>query len=137
MIQISNNVAIPESEVELVPIRAQGAGGQKVNKTSSAIHLRFDIQASSLPDYYKHKLGNLRDRRITADGIVIIKAQQYRTQEQNRDDAIERLIELCKSAVVVRKSRRPTRPTKNSNRRRLDSKNKHGKLKESRRKLDY
>ncbi len=137
MIQISNNVAIPESEVELVPIRAQGAGGQKVNKTSSAIHLRFDIQASSLPDYYKHKLSNLRDRRITADGIVIIKAQQYRTQEQNRDDAIERLIALCKSAVVVRKSRRPTRPTKNSNRRRLDSKNKHGKLKESRRKLDY
>lgn len=137
MIQISNTVSIPDSEIELSPIRAQGSGGQKVNKTSSAIHLRFDISASSLPDHYKTGLQKLKDRRITAEGIVIIKAQQYRTQEQNREDAIARLVELCKSAVVVRKSRRPTRPSKNSTKRRLDSKTKHSKLKESRRKLDY
>ena len=137
MIHISNTVSIAESEVELQPIRAQGSGGQKVNKTSSAIHLRFDIKASSLPDHYKRALGNHRDHRMTAEGVIIIKAQQYRTQEQNRADAIDRLVELIKSAIVVRKSRRPTRPSKGSTKRRLDSKNKHGKLKESRRKLDY
>ncbi len=137
MIQISNTVSIAESEIDLQPIRAQGSGGQKVNKTSSAIHLRFDISASSLPDHYKRALIGLRDHRITAEGIVIIKAQQYRTQEQNRADAIDRLVELIKSATVVRKSRRPTKPSRGSTKRRLDSKNKHGKLKESRRKLDY
>ncbi len=137
MIQISNTVSIAESEIDLQPIRAQGSGGQKVNKTSSAIHLRFDISASSLPDHYKRALIGRRDHRITAEGIVIIKAQQYRTQEQNRADAIDRLVELIKSATVVRKSRRPTKPSRGSTKRRLDSKNKHGKLKESRRKLDY
>jgi len=136
MIQISNNIAIAESEIELVPIRAQGSGGQKVNKTSSAIHLRFSIHASSLPDNYKAALSNLRDRRITADGVIVIKAQQYRTQEQNRADAIERLIELCRSAVVVRKSRRPTRPGKGVVKRRIDEKTRRGKVKADRRKPD-
>ena len=137
MIQISNTVAIAESEIELLPIRAQGAGGQKVNKTSSAIHLRFDINASSLPDHYKQALGRLRDQRITADGMVVIKAQQYRTQEQNREDAIARLIDLLKSAVVVRKARRPTRPSKGSVKRRMDSKTRRGKIKADRRKPDF
>ncbi|MEM7258412.1 MAG: alternative ribosome rescue aminoacyl-tRNA hydrolase ArfB [Pseudomonadota bacterium] len=137
MIQISNTVAIAESEIELLPIRAQGAGGQKVNKTSSAIHLRFDINASSPPDHYKQTLGRQRDQRITADGMVVIKAQQYRTQEQNREDAIARLIDLLKSAVVVRKARRPTRPSKGSVKRRMDSKTRRGKIKADRRKPDF
>lgn len=137
MIQISNTVSIAESEVELLPIRARGAGGQKVNKTSSAIHLRFDINASSLPDYFKRGLGRLHDQRISADGIVVIKAQQYRTQEQNRVDAIVRLVALCESAVVVRKARRTTKPGKGVVKRRVDSKTRRGKIKADRRKPDY
>ncbi len=137
MIQISNTVAIAESEVDFVPIRAQGSGGQKVNKTSSAIHLRFDIDASSLPDHYKNALRQLSDRRISTEGIIVIKAQQYRTLEKNREDAIARLIELCKGAVVVRKARRPTRPSKGSVKRRVDTKTRRGKIKADRRKPDF
>lgn len=137
MLSISSHVSIPFAEIELQAIRAQGAGGQNVNKVSSAIHLRFDIQASSLPDFYKQALLTLKDRRVSKDGIIVIKAQQYRTQEKNRDDALQRLQLLVKSAGVTQKKRRPTRPTKGSQVRRMDSKNKRGKLKTLRGKVDH
>jgi len=123
-IKISNTVNLDENEVDISAIRASGSGGQKVNKVSAAIHLRFDIDASSLPEFYKEKLLKLKDKRITKDGIVVIKSQQHRSQEQNRDEALERLVELIKSVNVVQKRRVPTKPTKGSVGRRLDSKKK-------------
>ena len=123
-LKISNTVTLDENEVDISAIRASGSGGQKVNKVSAAIHLRFDIDASSLPKFYKEKLLSLKDKRINKDGIVVIKSQQYRSQEQNRDEALERLVELIKSVNVVQKKRVPTKPTKGSVGRRLDSKKK-------------
>lgn len=136
MLSISNNVSLEESEMTFEAIRAQGSGGQKVNKTSVAIHLRFDIAASSLPDFYKEKLLALKDKRITKEGIIVIKSQQHRSQEQNRSEALDRLVELIKSVNVVQKKRVPTKPTKGSVNRRLTSKKKHAGKKRLRGKVD-
>ncbi len=129
MIKISGSVAIPAREIEISAIRAQGAGGQNVNKVSSAIHLRFDIGASTLPDAYKQRLLGLHDQRITKDGVVVIKAQQHRSQEKNREEALQRLRELVLSVAVSRKRRKPTRPTRSSQKKRMDSKTRRGAVK--------
>ena len=136
MLKISNNVSLDENEITFEAIRAQGSGGQKVNKPSVAIHLRFDIDASSLPDFYKEKLLSLKDKRITKEGIIVIKSQQHRSQEQNRDEALKRLTELIKSVNVVQKKRIATKPTKGSVNRRLKSKKKHAGKKRLRGKVD-
>ncbi len=132
MLNISANVALADDEVEISAVRARGAGGQNVNKVSSAIHLRFDINASSLPGLYKQRLLNLRDRRISKDGVVVIKARKYRSQDKNRTDALERLQKLIRGAALARKTRLPTEPTKAAHKRRLDSKTRRGLLKNMR-----
>ena len=136
MLHISSHVIIPDSEIDIHAMRSQGAGGQNVNKVSSAIHLQFDIAASSLPPFYKEELLKLKDHRISEGGVITIKAQQYRSQERNREDALARLTELIQSVAIPRKKRRATRPTKGSQNRRIESKKNQGRLKTLRGTLD-
>ena len=129
MLQITKYAAIAIEEISITAIRSQGAGGQNVNKVSTAIHLRFDINSSSLSPIYKERLLNLSDRRITKDGIIIIKAQQHRTQEQNREDALKRLQGLIQAITVTQPKRKPTKPSRSAQNRRVDNKTKRGEIK--------
>ncbi|HIP67304.1 MAG TPA: aminoacyl-tRNA hydrolase [Chromatiales bacterium] len=135
MLKISSNIIIPDHEIEISAIRSQGAGGQNVNKVSSAIHLRFNIRTSSLPEFYKQRLLKLKDSRINKDGVVIIKSQEFRSQIKNKEQALSRLREIIKTATITRKKRKPTKPTRGSQQKRMDRKTKHGQTKRLRKKV--
>ena len=137
MIYINERISLEDNEVDLSAMRAQGAGGQNVNKVSSAIHLRFDIPASSLSDLHKQRLLDSNDSRITKEGILVIKAQQFRTQEKNKTDAFERLQEFITKVLHVNPTQRPTKPSRNARRKRVDEKTQRGKTKLLRGKVDY
>lgn len=134
---ISHAVSIPSDQLDLQAMRSQGAGGQNVNKVSSAIHLRFDIKASTLPEFYKERLLALNDHRLTKDGVIIIKSQEHRSQELNRQAALDRLVALIRSAIVIEKTRRATKPSRSSQNKRMDKKTKHSKTKSMRGKVNY
>ncbi len=137
MIFISDTISLDDDEVEMSAIRSQGAGGQNVNKVSSAIHLRFDINASSLSDFHKQRLLESKDSRITKDGVLIIKAQQFRTQEKNKLDAFQRLQQFIIDATHINKARRPTKPSKNARRKRVEQKKQRSQTKALRGKVDF